>query len=286
MNTSNLPRIGAHLPIGKGLRVTAEQARELGLEALQVFLRNPRGMKARQLQDEETSFFSQQLQEAAISPLVVHIPYVSNPAAVKEDIYQLALRIINEDLARGERVGADYLVLHPGAYTTSSADAAIDRLVALLNRVLDNYSGAMIILIETMAGQGTEIGRNFEEMVRILDGVTESSRVGCCLDTCHLTGAGYDLTSEEGVNRLDQDIEASIGRERVRLVHANDSSHPPGSRRDRHAPIGSGYIGEDGFRIMLQHPYFKQLPFILETPFETIAADVNTLKRLRGTERS
>lgn len=281
MNEAYLPKIGAHLPIGKGLRFTAEEARRLGLEALQIFLRNPRGLKARELSEGEVAYFRQVVQELDIFPVVVHIPYITNPAAAKEDLYELAYRIISEDLSRCDIIGASYLVLHPGAYTISSPEAGIKRLVKLLNRILTEYSGSTQILIETMTGQGSEIGRNFREISHILDGVSQSSRVGVCLDTCHLYGAGYDIATPDGVEAVCSEIEQVIGLERVRLVHANDSMRELGSRRDRHAHIGHGLIGEKGFSLLCHHPFFQQLPFILETPYEGLADDIMLIKRLR-----
>jgi len=284
MSSARQPRIGAHLPVGKGLKYTADEARRLGLEALQVFLRNPRGAKARELDEEEVAYFRETVRDLGLFPVVVHIPYISNPAASKENLYQLAYQVIAEDLARCDVIGADYLVLHPGAYTTSSREAGMARLVDLLNRILDGYVGSTKVLVETMSGQGSELGGSLEEMSFILGGVTQASRIGVCLDTCHLYAAGYDLATPEGIEVTREKLEKTIGLERVRLVHANDSTRELGSRRDRHAHVGEGFIGEEGFRLLCHHPFFSKLPFILETPYAGVARDVETLKRLRDSE--
>lgn len=281
MNTNCLPRIGAHLPIGKGLKSTADEARRLEIESVQVFLRNPRGMKARELGQDEVGYFTRSVKDLGLYPVVVHVPYICNPCAARDDLYELARRIVAEDLARCDAIQAQYLVLHPGAYTTSSPERATGRLIQLLNRVLEGYSGPTMILLETMAGQGSELGRSFEEVGRILDGVAQPSRVGVCLDTCHLYAAGYDLATTDGIEACVGDIDRSVGKERVRLVHANDSTYQLGTRRDRHAHIGQGFIGENGFILLTHHPFWSRLPFILETLPSGIARDVQTLKRLR-----
>ncbi|MGS0746378.1 deoxyribonuclease IV [Syntrophomonas erecta subsp. sporosyntropha] len=273
--------MGAHLPIGKGLKHTADEAVRLGLDALQVFLRNPRGRGARQLSQGEVDYFKKALKDNAIDPLVVHIPYICNPAAVKDDLYQFALETVQQDLERCALVGADFLVLHPGSYTTSTVEAGIERVSKLLNKALENYSGDTMILLETMAGQGSELGSNLDELVNIINGVKRSECLGVCLDTCHTFAAGWDWTRSEEIPDLMAAIDQVIGRDRIKVIHANDSEKELGSRRDRHAPIGQGMIGEQGFAGMFRNPFLGALPFILETPFETVDEDIKTLKRIR-----
>lgn len=277
-----LPRIGAHLPVSKGLRHVIDEAQVMGLEALQIFLRNPRGMKARELSSSEIEYFQEKANNLDISPIAVHIPYICNPASVKEDIYQLAHRVITEDLARCDIINADYLVLHPGSYTVSSPDKAINRLIELLKRVLEGYRGTTEILIETMSGQGSEIGRNFEEIGQILKGVGEHPRVGVCLDTCHLFAAGYNIADAQGLKSTLEELSAYVGTDKVRMVHVNDSLGDLGSKKDRHAHIGQGKIGERGFYVLCQHPFLRRFPFVLETEYSGIPRDVEVLKRLRS----
>jgi len=277
-----LPRVGAHLPVSKGLKHVIDEAENLGLESLQIFLRNPRGMKARELSGDEIEYFVEKANRTGVSPVVVHIPYICNPAAVKDDIYQLAHRVIAEDLARCDLIRADYLVLHPGAYTTSTPDQAIHRLVELLKRVSGGYQGSTEILIETMSGQGTEIGRNFHEIGRILQELSGYLRIGVCLDTCHLFGAGYNIVDLQGLENTLEELDRFVGRDKIRLVHANDSAQGLGSKKDRHAHIGKGKIGEKGFALLCRHPFLRTLPFILETEYTGIPSDVEILKRLRS----
>jgi len=279
--TDKQPRIGAHLPVGKGLKSTADEAVKKGIEVLQIFLRNPRGRKARKLTDDELECFNNKIRDNDINPVVVHIPYICNPASIKKDLYQVAYDIIREELERCELVKAEYLVLHPGAYTTSSLEEGIKKVSTLLNRVLDDYSGRTIILLETMAGQGTEIGKKFGELNQILQNMKEKDKIGICFDTCHIYAAGYDCSSLEGINSIIQEMDKTFGKERVKLVHVNDSSYELGSRHDRHAHIGQGFIGKSGFKHLVKNDFFKKLPFILETDPDGQEKDIELLKNMR-----
>lgn len=270
------------MPIGKGLKHTADEAVALGLEALQVFVRNPRGRGARTFTEAETDYFKDTILTYNIDPVVVHIPYICNPAAAKDDIYKFAREVVGEDLERCSLIGANYLVLHPGSYTTSSREQGIDRMAGLLNDVLDNYTGKVTVCLETMAGQGTEIGRGFYELNTILQLINNRDRIGVCLDTCHVFAAGYDVSTKEGIARTLEEIDITFGQDAIKFIHSNDSQKELGSKRDRHAHIGDGFIGEEGFKRLLRHDFFGTLPFILETPFAEIDRDIVTLKSLRG----
>lgn len=253
-----------------------------GLEALQIFVRNPRGRGARNLTEEETDYFKTTLLAHDINPVVVHIPYVCNPAAARDDLYEFARQVVEEDLERCSLIGAQYLVLHPGSYTTSTREQGIERIAGLLNSILDSYTGKVTVCLETMAGQGTEIGRAFTELNTIIELIHNKPRIGVCLDTCHIFAAGYDIGSEEGIARVLKEIDQTFGRDCIKLVHSNDSQKELGSKRDRHAHIGDGFIGTSGFKRLLENDFFSQLPFILETPLEEIDRDIAALKELRG----
>lgn len=274
------PRIGCHLSIGKGLKATAEKAVSLGLETFQVFVRNPRGAAARAWSEQEIAEFTKTVEQSGIDPVIVHIPYIVNPASNRQDLYELAERIIREDLERAIALKARYLVLHPGSRGEGSAEEAIERLTALLQRVLHKYTGDTMILIETMAGMGKEIGHEFSQIKTILNGVNHPM-LGLCLDTCHLLGAGYDVVSKEGIAATLEELGRYMDLNLVKVVHANDSQKEINSRIDRHAPIGTGFIGRQGFVNLMAHPKLKKLPFILETPPETIEQDVQVMRELR-----
>lgn len=276
------PRIGAHLSVGKGLKHTADEAVRLGLEAVQIFVRNPRGSGARQLGEAEVQYFRHTLAEHDIAPLVVHIPYTVNPAAVREDLYEFAEDVIVQDLERCQLLGADFLVLHPGTYTSSLPEEAVDRVGRLLNRALEASAGSAIILLETMAGQGTELGSNFAGLHQIISLVERQDRIGVCFDTCHAFASGQQWSEPDSMKELLAAIDRTIGREKIKLVHANDSEREAGSRRDRHAHIGQGEIGAEGFRALMGEGSFRSRAFIIETPFEGIEADIKLLKELRA----
>jgi deoxyribonuclease-4 len=278
---TQLPRIGAHLPIGKGLMATADDAVSKELEAIQIFIRNPRGRGARKLTDQEVDYFNQTMADNDISPVVVHIPYVCNPAAARDDLYNYAYEVITGDIERARLIKADYIVLHPGSFTDTSLDEGIDRVSALMNRILDGYEGPTLLL-ETMSGQGTEIGKNFQELNQILQNITNKNNIGICFDTCHTFAAGYNCADPEGVEKICQEAEAIIGREKIRLIHANDSLKELGEHRDRHTHIGEGFIGITGFENLMAHDFFRQIPFILETPMEGIEKDIKLLKAARN----
>lgn len=277
----NIPRIGAHLPVGKGLQTTASQAVSLGLEAVQIFIRNPRGRGARQYSEEELNTFKKILHDNDIGPVVVHIPYICNPAAARDDLYEYAYEVVAEDLKRCSLVNAGFLVLHPGSFTTASLEQGIERIAALLNRVLHQHDGDTCLLLETMAGQGTEIGKTFEEINLILQQVNNKDKIGICFDTCHTYAAGYDCSTDAGINEILHNMDKTFGRDLVKIVHANDSTRELGSHRDRHAHIGQGLIGVSGFKTIMHNNFFGNLPFILETPFEAITQDIEALKNIR-----
>ncbi|MGE5403792.1 MAG: deoxyribonuclease IV [Candidatus Saccharibacteria bacterium] len=276
-----LPRIGAHLSIGKGLPATAENAVKLGVETFQVFSRNPRGASSRTWSEDEVSTFRQIIKENNIDPVVVHIPYIVNPCSGRDDLYELAHRIIAEDLVRCDIMGARYLVLHPGSRGDQMAEEALERLVNLLKKVLSDYDGETMILVETMAGMGKEIGTDFADFKAVLDGVNRPDKLGVCIDTCHLTAAGHDVRTAKGIQATIKELGTYIDTAAVKVVHANDSSKDIGSKVDRHAPIGAGFIGTDGFNALLANSFMQNLPFILETPPDTIEQDLAILRDIR-----
>jgi deoxyribonuclease-4 len=279
--SETMPAIGAHLGIGKGLKHTAGQAIEMQLECMQFFLRNPRGSKARQLKDSEVAYFKTAMAQHRIKPVVVHVAYVCNPASPDPGLHDLARNIIAEDLERSAVIGADYLVLHPGSFTTSTPAEGIERVALVLNQVLEADQSRVTVLLETMSGQGTELGRDFAELNQIIKMVNHSERIGVCFDTCHTYAAGYDCRSKAGLGRILQEIDRSFGRERIKLIHANDCRSELGSHRDRHAHIGEGSIGLRGFGRILADPFLSTLPVIVETPSQGLLEDVNRLKKLR-----
>ncbi len=274
------PRLGCHLSIGKGLDVTASNAAKIGAETFQVFLRNPRGAGFRVWKDREIQKFKETLNEHGIYPVVAHIPYIVNPASPRDDLYELARRVVTEDLNRCDILEAPYLVLHPGSRGDGSTEEAIDRLISLVNNVLEGSEGKAMLLIETMAGMGKEICSTFDEMKLLWSGINRKDRLGLCFDSCHLFAAGYDVATSDGLSRLLDEIDNKIGIHYLKVVHINDCLRELGSHIDRHAPIGKGQIGVDGIANIMKNPLLQELPFILETP--TIEQDLKTLREIRA----
>ncbi|HHX74063.1 MAG TPA: deoxyribonuclease IV [Firmicutes bacterium] len=260
-------RLGCHLSIAKGLDNAAAEAKALGANTFQFFTRNPRGGKARAIGEKEIAAWLAVRSEEDLFPVVAHLPYTVNMAAPVERPHAFAKMIVAEDLERMEAIGAEYLVVHPGSHVSAGKEAGIRRIIACLEEVFLPHSGNCVLLLETMAGQGTEIG-TLADIAEIITALGRPERLGVCLDTCHLTGAGFDFLQKEEVERMLLEVDGLFGIDRICAVHLNDSKFPPGSRRDRHARIGAGYLGKEGLLNFITHPLLAGLPFILETPVD------------------
>lgn len=256
-------RIGCHLSPSKGYLKMAQEAERIGATTFQFFLRNPRGSKAKKLDLEDVSAMNAFLAGRDMLPLLAHAPYTLNPCAKDERVEEFAQLILAEDLQRMEHFPHNFYNFHPGSHVGQGAEAGIRKTANLLNTLL-TPSQSTTVLIETMAGQGSEIGKTFEEIASLLAQVNLQEKVGVCLDTCHVFAAGYDI-----VNDLDGVLTAfdkSVGLKKLKYLHLNDSLFPLGSHKDRHAPIGQGCIGEEAFLRLVHHPMLSHLPMVLETP--------------------
>ncbi|HAA89625.1 MAG TPA: endonuclease [Peptococcaceae bacterium] len=257
--------IGAHLSVAKGLPAAAELAIELGLDLFQFFTRNPRGGTARRLTEKELEKWERYRAEGKLAPPVAHLPYTVNLAADGGRALEFARSVLKEDLARAGLIGADYVVAHPGHHKGEVAPA-LQRIIELLKGVEEVYApGPPFLLLETMAGQGKEIGGELEELRVIFEGLGWPPGLGICLDTAHLFEAGWDLRQQDALEILAENLEQMFGRERIKVLHLNDSRTSLGSRRDRHEKIGKGEIGEKGITAVVTHPFFRRLPMVLET---------------------
>lgn len=259
--------LGCHLSIAKGFVRAAGAAREIGASTFQFFTRNPRGGGARAIPGQEVADWRKARRELGIGPIVGHLPYTVNMAAPSERAYSFAKMVVAEDLKRMDEVGAEFLVVHPGSHAGGGKEAGIKRIVACLEEAFQSFTGSVVLLLETMAGQGSEIG-TLEEIREIMEALGCPAFLGVCIDSCHLTGAGYDFLRKEEVERLVNDLDRWVGLKNVRAVHLNDSKFPPGSRRDRHERIGRGYLGKEGLLNLITHPAFIDLPMELETPVD------------------
>lgn len=265
MGVLTILRLGCHLSIAKGLHRIALTAQEIQATTFQFFTRNPRGGAARNITDEEIDSWIKIRKEKDLYPIVGHLPYTVNLAAPKKHIHSFAARVLSEDLERMGGIGAEYLVVHPGSHVGEGREKGIARIVKALEISLLEYNGSSELLLETMAGQGTEIG-SLPEISDIIKASGNPPGLGVCLDTCHLFSAGYDLTQKDGVKKLIDDLDKYVGLEKVKAVHLNDSKYPLGSKKDRHELIGKGFIKKTGILNVLTEPAFNKLPFILETP--------------------
>jgi len=275
-------RFGIHVSIGGGLAKAAQELAGLGGNACQMFSRSPRGGKAKKLDPQEVLIFRQLCAGHDIDPVVVHIPYVLNLAAADPEMHAYAADMVREDMVRANLLGARYLVLHMGSHRGAGEEKGLAQVVLALREVLRDYAGETVLLLENTAGGGSEVGYSFEHLAAVLAGIGHA-KTGICFDTCHGFAAGYDLAGEKAVDATIESLEKTVGLKRLKLIHANDAMFPLGSKKDRHAHIGQGYIGETGFRALLHHPALAEVPFVLETPVNEqgdYASNLQALRRL------
>lgn len=260
-----MPVIGCHLSSAKGYAAMARTAASIDANTFAFFTRNPRGGAAKAIDDADLVAFEQAAREAGIGRIVAHGSYTVNPCAAKEHVRAFAFEALADDLARLERTPGQLFNIHPGSHVGQGADAGVALIAEVLNAVLLPEQ-TTTLLLETMAGKGSEVGSTFEELAAIIERVELPDHVGVCLDTCHVWDAGYDIVSDlDGVlERFDR----VIGLGRLRALHINDSLNPCGSHKDRHARIGEGLIGAEALAAVVSHPVLAGLPCILETPNE------------------
>ena len=255
--------IGCHMSVAKGFEKMGLTAVKIGANTLQFFTRNPRGSKAKELDQKDIAAFRLLMNEHHFGKILAHAPYTLNPASSNGHTREFALETLRDDLIRMESLPGNYYNFNPGSHVGGGVQTGIDLISDALNQILfPNQS--TIVLLETMAGKGSEIGGSFQELRRIIDGVELQEKLGICLDTCHVSDGGYDIAG-----RLDQVLEEFdhvIGLSRLKAVHLNDSLNPLGSHKDRHANIGKGTLGLEAFERMINHPVLRDLPFYLETP--------------------
>ncbi len=273
--------IGCHLSTSKGYLAMGKTALAVGANTFAFFTRNPRGGAAKAIDPADAAALRELLTANNFGTLVAHAPYTLNPCSDKPHAREFARECMADDLVRMEAIPGSCYNFHPGSHVKQGAEAGIDLIAGLLNEVLRPQQ-TTTVLLETMAGKGTEVGRTFEELAAIIERVELSDHMGVCLDTCHVHDGGYDI-----VNNLDgvlDEFDRVIGIERLRAVHLNDSKNPCGAHKDRHERIGEGYIGLEAFERIVTHPQLRDLPFILETPNELpgYAAEIELLRKLAG----
>ncbi len=272
-------RIGCHLSPSKGFVRMGQDALSIGANTFQFFLRNPRGSKAKAIDEADAAGLMSLLQEKNALPIVAHAPYTLNPCAADPRVQEFAAMIMGDDLERMKAFPGNFYNFHPGSHVGQGPEAGIKKTASLLNALL-TPDMPTAVLIETMAGQGSEIGGTFEQISEIIRRVDLREKVGVCLDTCHVFAAGYDIVRD--LDGVLASFDRSIGLDRLLALHVNDSLFPLGSHKDRHAPIGKGFIGLDAFWAFVNHPVLGGLPMILETPQDDLSGYAREIRLLRG----
>lgn len=272
-------KIGCHLSASKGFFAMGKDALKIGANTFQFFTRNPRGSRAKEIDPADAQALLELMQEHQFAPVLAHAPYTLNACSADPHTREFAWETMADDLKRMEYLPGNMYNFHPGSHVGQGAKEGIRQITAMLNQIL-RPEQTTTVLLETMAGKGSEVGRRFEELRQILDGVLLQEKMGVCLDTCHISDAGYDV-----VGNLDgvlEEFDRVIGLGRLKAVHLNDSMNPMGSHKDRHQKIGQGSLGLETFEKVINHPSLRDLPFYLETPNELdgYADEIKTLRAM------
>ena len=276
--------IGCHLSASGGFLSMGQTALSIGANTFQFFTRNPRGSRAKAIDPADAQALVQLLREHDFGPLVAHAPYTINPCSKDEHTREFARMTMADDLLRMEYLPGNYYNFHPGSHTGQGAEIGIGQIADTLNTILKPEQHTTVLL-ETMAGKGTEIGGRFQELREILDRVTLPEKMGVCLDTCHVSDGGYDIVHD--LDGVLTEFDRLIGLSRLKALHLNDSMNPSGAHKDRHARIGEGYLGLDTFRAIVNHPALRGLPMVLETPNELpgYEKEIALLRAMEGEAR-
>lgn len=269
--------IGCHLSASDGFLAMGRTALDIGANTFQFFTRNPRGSKAKAIDPADAAALLELLAANRFGPLVAHAPYTINPCSKTERTREFARMTLADDLKRMEYLPGSYYNFHPGSHTEQGMEVGIGQIADTLNAILKPEQHTTVLL-ETMSGKGSEVGGRFEELRAIIDRTALHDRLGVCLDTCHVSDAGYDIAGD--IDGVLTEFDRVIGLSRLKAVHINDSMNPVGAHKDRHARIGEGYLGEAVFGRIVNHPALRELPFILETPND-LAGYAREIARLR-----
>nr|WP_290666158.1 deoxyribonuclease IV [Ardenticatena sp.] len=278
-----MPKFGAHMSISGGVATAFERGRDVGCETIQLFTKNNRQWKAPPLKPKEVTRFHTLHTQTGIDPVVAHASYLINIASPKETVWQKSFDALRIEMERCDTLGIPWLVLHPGSHTGSGVEAGLAKVAQSLDRLYDEGNYQTAVALEITAGQGTNLGHEFEQLARIVEQMRYGDRIVYCFDTCHAFAAGYDLTTDEGYQQTFDAFDRLLGLDRLVVFHLNDSKGTLGSRLDRHAHIGLGEIGLGGFAQLVNDPRFSNAPMILETPKDDdMAEDRLNLRVLRG----
>jgi deoxyribonuclease-4 len=277
-----LPRIGVHVSIVGSIDKAVDRASERKLDTFQLFTRNPRQWRHKDLSEGDVSAFLEKVGRSGISPAVAHMPYLPNISSPKKVIHNRSIDSLRVELLRCGRLGIPYLVTHLGSHMGAGHDVGIRQVVKAIDIAFSNADNEVLLLLENSAGARNTMCSKFEEIQEVIDRAERyNERIGICFDTCHGFAAGYDLRNDEAVKETIDQLDTIAGIRKVKVIHANDSKGFLDSRIDRHEHIGLGKIGEEGFRALLHHELLRNLPFIMETPVNNIRDDYQNIMKLR-----
>lgn len=257
--------IGCHLSASKGFEHMGKEALSIGANTFAFFTRNPRGGKAKDIDEVDVAKFLKLAEENKFAKLVAHAPYTMNPCSATDKVREFAYMVMEDDLRRMEYLPGNYYNFHPGSHTGQGAEKGIELISKMLNDLL-KPDQSTIVLLESMAGKGSEVGRSFEELAAIIERVALKDKIGVCLDSCHISDGGYDITNN--LDKVMDEFDRVVGKEYLYAMHLNDSMNPTGSHKDRHQKIGEGFLGLETFDKIVNHKDLQGLSFILETPNE------------------
>lgn len=275
--------LGTHISAAGGLHKAFPRGEEVGCSAIQIFTKNANRWQAKALQEKDIQSFKTAWERSNIEAVIAHDSYLINLGTPKDELWEKSQNALLDELERCELLGIPYLVMHPGSHVGSGEDAGLRRVAQAFDRIHQHSEGYTTkILVETTAGQGTNLGHSFEHLAKIFEFVQQPERLGVCFDTCHAFAAGYELRTESGYVETFEHFETLIGLERLKAIHLNDSLKPLGARVDRHQGIGEGEIGLEGFRFLMNDPRLHEIPMILETPKgdDPAASDRENLRRV------
>ncbi len=275
-------RLGFHVSIAGGFSKSVERAYELGCTCMQIFSRNPRGWTVKPLDPVDIAEFKRLRKKWDVGPVFVYTNYLINLASTRPDLYERSIEQFVIDLERTEALGAEYLVTHLGSASDKDAPWMIERVSSALSMAMKLHAPRATILLENTAGEAGDVGYTLEQVQDVISRLKDASAFGLCYDTCHGFAAGYDLRSGKDVDALAKRIDATVGLDRLKGMHLNDCLKDFNSRVDRHWHIGEGKIGPEGFKLLLHHPAFKDVPKVMETPKETEEDDPRNMRKVRS----
>ncbi|MCX6689428.1 MAG: deoxyribonuclease IV [Methanoregula sp.] len=282
-------KAGVHVSIAGSLDLAVDRAKDAGCDVFQMFSRNPRGWSSKPLSDQDCDTFKAKIRTTGILP-VDHMPYLPNLASPKDEVWGKSVETLNSELDRCDRLGIPYLVTHLGHHLGTGIAGGRARVIKAINAALETNDTSVMLLLENTAGEKNSVGSSFEHIHAIMDALLQPERIGVCFDTCHAFAAGYELRTEAGINETLAQMDEQFGTKQIRIVHLNDTKGDRGSGLDlhehiggldRHEHIGMVFIGDEGFRRILHHPVFRDLPLICETPVDERRDDMGNIAKVR-----